>query len=118
MNFIADENIDRQIVERLRYDGHDVKSVAEMDPGISDDKVLRLASRESALLLTADRDFGELVFRQQRIMAGVILVRLAGLSPVSKANVISVAINQHISELLNAFVVITPGRIRIRRRLT
>jgi len=77
MYFIADENIDRQIVERLRHDGHDDQSVAEMAPGISDDEVLNLASRKSELLLTADRDFGELVFRQQRIMGGVILVRLA-----------------------------------------
>ena len=117
MNFIADENIDRQIVERLRYDGHDVRSVAEMDPGISDDEVLGIASAESAILLTADRDFGELVFRQQRIMAGVILVRLAGLSPAKKAAILSVAVNQHISELPNAFVVVTPGRVRFRRRI-
>jgi predicted nuclease of predicted toxin-antitoxin system len=117
MNFIADENIDRQIVERLRYDGHDVRSVAEMDPGISDDEVLDMASRESAILLTADRDFGELVFRQQRIMAGVILVRLAGLSPTKKAVIVSVAISQHIAELPNAFVVVSPGRVRIRSRI-
>jgi len=117
MYFIADENIDRQIVERLRHDGHDVQSVAEMAPGISDDEVLNLASRKSAVLLTADRDFGELVFRQQRIMGGVILVRLAGLSPSIKAAILSVAISQHISELPDAFVVVTPGRIRIRHRI-
>lgn len=61
MNLVADENIDRQIVERLRFDGHDVWSIAEMDPGISDEEVLEVASRESAVLMTADRDFGELV---------------------------------------------------------
>lgn len=54
MNFLADESIDRQIVERLRADGHSVQSVAEMEPGISDDVVLGLANRVSALLLTAD----------------------------------------------------------------
>jgi predicted nuclease of predicted toxin-antitoxin system len=71
MKFVADENIDRQIVDRLRQDGHIVMSVAEMDTGISDDVVLDLANQEGSLLLTADKDFGELVFRQHRLMTGV-----------------------------------------------
>jgi predicted nuclease of predicted toxin-antitoxin system len=54
MKFVADENIDRQIIDRLRQDGHMVMSVVEMDPGISDDIVLDLASQEGSLLLTAD----------------------------------------------------------------
>ncbi|NVM20722.1 MAG: DUF5615 family PIN-like protein [Desulfobacterales bacterium] len=115
MNFIADENVDRQIVDRLRQDGHNIRSVAEMDPGISDDEVLDTANEESALLLTADRDFGELIFRQSRITAGVVLIRLAGLSPLKKADIVSLAINERLSEIPNTFVVIRPGTVRIRR---
>ena len=47
MNFLADESIDRQIVDRLRQDGHAVRYVAEMEPGISDDRVLDLANQEA-----------------------------------------------------------------------
>jgi hypothetical protein len=54
MNLLADESIDRQIVDRLRQDGHLVHYVAEMDPGISDETVLRLANREATVLLTTD----------------------------------------------------------------
>jgi len=115
MNFIADESIDRQIVERLRHDGHHVGYVAEMKPGISDDTVLDLANQESALLLTADKDFGELVFRQHRLIHGVVLIRLAGLSPLRKAEIVASAINRHISELPHAFAVISPEVFRIRR---
>lgn len=61
MNLLADESVDRQIVDRLRQDGHAVRYIAEMEPGVSDDTVLDLAYRESILLLTADKDFGELV---------------------------------------------------------
>ncbi len=43
MNFLADESLDRQIITRLRQDGHVVMDVTEMDPGISDDKVLSMA---------------------------------------------------------------------------
>ncbi len=60
MNFVADEGLDRQIVERLRQDGHTVSYVAEMDAGISDEAVLQLANDQNALLLTSDKDFGEL----------------------------------------------------------
>lgn len=117
MNFIADENIDRQIVDLLCQDGHKILNIAELDPGISDDEVLVMANRESALLLTADKDFGELVFRLGRITHGVVLIRLAGLSPTRKAEIVSRAINQHITELPGKFTVITPGIIRIRRHI-
>jgi len=73
MNFLADESLDRQIVDVLRHDDHVVLYVAEMDPGISDDAVLNKAEMESAILITADKDFGELVFRQRRITNGVFL---------------------------------------------
>ena len=82
--------------------------------GISDDAVLDLANRESALLLTADKDFGELVFRLGRVASGVILVRLAGLPDSSKATIISEAIARYSEELPGAFAVITPTTVRIR----
>lgn len=116
MNFLADESADRQIVERLRQDDHQVLYVAEMEPGVSDEIVLDLANRERYLLITADKDFGELVFLQRRLMSGVILIRLAGLSPMNKAEVIASALNKHGAELDQAFTVITAGAIRIRKR--
>ncbi len=96
MNFLADESVDQQIVDRLRADGHAVVYVAEMDPGIDDKGVLSAANKRMALLVTADKGFGELVFRQRLISKGVVLVRLA--------------------ELSDAFSVVSPGMFRIRRR--
>jgi predicted nuclease of predicted toxin-antitoxin system len=61
VKFLADEGVDKQIVDRLRQVGHSVWYVAEMEPGISDDEVLNLANRENDILLTADKDFGELI---------------------------------------------------------
>ena len=65
MNFLADESVDRLIVEHLRQEGHLVSYIAELGPGMADDAVLHLANQETALLLTADKDFGEMVFRQR-----------------------------------------------------
>jgi predicted nuclease of predicted toxin-antitoxin system len=114
MNFLADESVDRPVVDRLREDGHDVLSVAEMEPSLADETVLAMANQRDALLLTADKDFGELVFRQRRVSMGIVLIRLAGLSPATKVMAVSTAICEHASELRHAFTVISPGMVRIR----
>jgi predicted nuclease of predicted toxin-antitoxin system len=114
MNFLADESVDMPIVDRLREDGHDVLSVAEIEPSLPDETVLAMANQQEALLLTADKDFGELIFRQRRVSAGVVLICLAGLSPATKAMAVSTGIREHASELRHAFTVISPGMVRIR----
>lgn len=106
MNFLVDEGVDRQIVDKLRQDGHSVLYIAEMSPGIADDEVLDMANAQGALLLTSDKDFGELVYRQGRLTSGVILIRLAGLSPIRKAEIVGSAIGQHSEELSSAFIVL------------
>ncbi len=116
MKIVADENVDDPIIEQLRGDGHQVWYVAEMEPGISDNIVLDLANREQAILLTADKDFGELVFRQKRVTTGVILLRLAGISPGRKAQIVASVLATHGDEMEQAFTVITPGAVRIRRQ--
>lgn len=55
MTFLADENVDRAVVHRLRSDGHDVDYVAEMRAGITDEQVLALAERRGTVLITPDR---------------------------------------------------------------
>jgi len=115
MNFLADESVDKPIVEALREKGYIVGYVVEMEPGISDDAVLNLANQENAVLLTVDKDFGELVFRLRRIATGVVLIRLSGLSTTRKAEIVSQVISQHEEELLGAFTVITPSTVRIRK---
>lgn len=115
MNLLADESVDRQIVARLRQDGHEVLYIVEMEPSIEDDVVLERANGRSALLVTADKDFGELVFREKRLTTGgVILLRLAGLSAERKTEIISDAFREHSAEFSNHFSVISPGRIRMR----
>ncbi len=114
MNFVADESVDRDIVQRLRQEDHQVWYVAEMEPGISDEEVLKLANRETALLLTADKDFGEMVFRQRRFSGGIVLTRLAGLSAQRKEDIVATAVSQHSPELPQSLTVITPDLCRIR----
>jgi predicted nuclease of predicted toxin-antitoxin system len=116
VNLLADESVDAPIVERLRLDGHDVAYVAEMRPGITDDEVLDGANRSESLLLTGDKDFGELVFRLHRVNSGVVLIRLSGLSPLLKAGIVSDATRKHGREMAGAFTVISSGMVRIRHQ--
>jgi predicted nuclease of predicted toxin-antitoxin system len=115
MNLFADESVDRPIVERLRQEGHATLYVAELSPSITDDEVLQQANSRGAVLITLDKDFGELVYRQGRIHAGVILLRLGGLPSASKAETAAKVLQDHADELVGAFTVVLPGSVRIRR---
>jgi predicted nuclease of predicted toxin-antitoxin system len=116
LKLIADEGVDRQIVDRLRRDGFEITYIAELDPGIGDELVLELASKTGALLVTSDKDFGELIFRQQRASEGVLLIRLAGLLPESKADLVGAALREHGAEMPGSFSVISQASLRIRNR--
>jgi predicted nuclease of predicted toxin-antitoxin system len=115
MNLLADEGVDRPIVEQLRHEGHAVVYVAEISPSIEDEEVLRQVNDVGAILVTSDKDFGELVFRQRRVHTGVILLRLAGLSATAKADVVVAVLRDHGAELPGGFTVVTSGTVRIRR---
>jgi len=115
LSFLADENIDRPIVLRLRDEGHSVFYVAEMAASSPDDDVIRLAAKARAILVTSDKDFGELLFRQHRVAHGVVLLRLAGLSARAKAEIAARAAAAHRHELSGNFTVVTPGAVRVRQ---
>ena len=114
MILLADESIERTIVDLLRSAGWQVLYIAEMETGISDDLVLHLANENRALLLTADKDFGELVYRLGRLHTGVVC--LAGLPAAAKARTVLAVIQQHQTEIEDAFSVISPNVVRIRHR--
>lgn len=115
MRFLADEGVDKAIVEALRGYGRNVRWMAEELQGAKDDAILDTAARDARLLITEDKDFGELVYRQRLHHRGVILVRLDGISNTQKGRVVARAISAHEAELAGAFTVIRHTTIRIRR---
>ncbi|MFN8484104.1 MAG: DUF5615 family PIN-like protein [Anaerolineae bacterium] len=114
MNLVADEGVDRQIVAGLRALGHEVVYIAEVTPSVADEDVLRLANEQHAILITADKDFGELVYRLRQVAEGVVPLRLAGVEPETKAQIVARVFRDYGDEMQNAFTVISPGRLRIR----
>ena len=115
MKLLIDESVDQTITDQLITDGYDVWSIADIEPGITDAEVLQRANELSALLVTADKDFGELVFhRGSGASSGVVLIRLSGLSAQHKAEIVIRAFRENDSRFLQSFSVIGSGSVRIR----
>ena len=114
MKFVADEGVDGAVVQVLRSASHEILYIAEAAPGLTDDEVLELANSQDALLLTADKDFGELVFRLGQAHTGVVLLRLMGLASALQAQIVDEVIEQHGTQMQQTFTVITPKMVRIR----
>ena len=115
MKLLADESVDFPIVSAFRKSGIDITYIAEISPGIEDTGVLSMANQDGRILLTADKDFGELVFRLKLIHFGVILYRLSGFSNLQKVNLMNEAFAKYAPEFGHHFVVITKTQIRIKK---
>src|SRR5580658_757597 len=113
MRFLADENISRLVVERLRAAGFDVTSVSASSPGASDSDVLANASGEGRILITEDRDFDELVVRQRLGVRGLVLLELDRLSTAAEADLVNAVLSANADKLDGNLVVIEPGRVRV-----
>lgn len=114
MRILANENFPRPIILELRSRGHDVSSVKEIMRGANDREVLTAAQRDNRLVVTFDKDFGELAYRFGLLAAsGVILFRLSGTSPeIDNARVLA-ALESGIDWSGN-FAVVSDDRIRVR----
>ncbi len=99
MRFLADEGVDGLIVAAVRDDRHDVRWMAEEVEGRKDSVVLEAAVLDARILITEDKDFGELVYRQRLHHRGVVLVRVDGISNVEKSRIVAVAIREREADL-------------------
>jgi len=114
MDFIVDESTGTAVVEYLRSIGHDVLFVAEAMPQADDPDILGRAVSEERILVTNDKDFGELVFRSGQAHHGVVLLRLHDESPANRVRVVKAVLEQHADQLAGHFIVATEGGVRIQ----
>ncbi len=114
MRFLADENIERPVVEAVRALGHDVAYISEGFRGADDDWVLKLANRERRVLITNDKDFGELVYLRGQIATGVLLMRFRGERSSVKAAFVKAFMQEGTARLAGHFVVLSESGVRIR----
>jgi predicted nuclease of predicted toxin-antitoxin system len=114
LKLLANENIPRLLVTTLRERGHDVVWIFEGERGIGDPRVLTAALQERRVLLTNDKDFGDLVFRQgKQASCGVILIRLMSQSQAQFVEQVLPLLETNESRWADHFAVITRRKIRI-----
>lgn len=115
MRFLADESCDFAVVRALRATGFDVLIVTERLVRALDEDVIDLAVREERVLLTEDKDFGQLVYAGARPSAGVVLIRFPGGARAQVAATVVDFLRERGTGLAGCFAVVQPGRIRVRR---
>jgi predicted nuclease of predicted toxin-antitoxin system len=101
-------------VKSLRNDGYEIEAIVELDSGVNDDDVLKMATELEAILLTEDKDFGELTFRLQKPNKGIILIRMSGEPIENKIKKLKEVLEKHLEELSGKFTVISSQKVRIR----
>lgn len=114
MRFLADENVPYDAITSLQARGHDVVWIRREAPGIYDDKALARAMSEERILITFDKDFGELAFRRKLpASCGIILFRIPVPSPKYVAQMVVTAVESR-DDWAGHFSVVEENRIRIR----
>lgn len=115
MKILLDQSVDARLVGYLRSRGHDVIRVGrEYPPGLPDREVLARAWVDERLLITDDRDFGDLVFRHGQPQAGVSYLRL-GLDADLPLRIERLDhVFSHYGDQLREFLVVTRQRVRTR----
>ncbi|MCP4701497.1 MAG: hypothetical protein GY862_32270 [Gammaproteobacteria bacterium] len=114
MRFLANENFPRLTVEALRNAGYDTLWIKTDAPGIADEQVMAMACRQQRVLLTFDKDFGELVFHHgQNASYGIILFRIPMPSAVWVTQTVLETIQSR-NDWQGHFSVVNTDDIRIR----
>ncbi|MEO1515355.1 MAG: DUF5615 family PIN-like protein [Bacteroidota bacterium] len=112
---VIDESVGYELVKILKEANFDLLSILETNPGVDDEKVLEIAFQEEAILLTEDKDFGELTYRMKRDSYGILLIRLIDVDKQQKCNIVLGVIETHLAELENSFSVLTSKKLRIKK---
>src|SRR5262245_59061084 len=104
---------DALLVAGVRADGHNVVYIKEVAPGTDDDTVLRMAARQQRILLTEDKDFGEMVVRVKLPAYGLVLLRNPADSPAKLARLRHL-LQHHGHRLRGSFTVLDRKKARFR----
>lgn len=115
MKFLVDVGVSNKVEEYLESSGFDTKCIREIDPRLKDIEIIKIASEENRIIVTMDKDFGELVFKSSQAHAGVLLLRLENETSNSKVKIVKSILENYSNELNNNFCVFHKGKLRIRK---
>ncbi|MFH1993985.1 MAG: DUF5615 family PIN-like protein [Pseudomonadota bacterium] len=113
LKFMVDVGVGKKVEQWLREAGCDVAAVREINPRASDSEILKLAIDDSQIVLTMDKDFGELVYRLGKAHAGVLVLRMEDANGDEKASVVRNILLLHADKLAGNFCVYQDDTLRV-----
>ena len=115
LKFLVDVGVGKKVELFLKKKGYNTKTVRTIDPQMSDEEIIRLSLKENRMIITMDKDFGELVYHYKRDSCGVLLLRLEDATGSEKQEVVANILARHSSDIVNRYCVFQNGRLRIRK---
>lgn len=115
MKFLVDECVGPTVAKWLKQNNYDVISSYDNLLGLDDNSVLKKALIETRIIITCDKDFGEMIFKNKMQHCGVILLRLNDERPSNKINILDSILKNYSHDLFGNFVVATETTIRISK---
>lgn len=115
LRFLVDVGVGKGIEKYLMEEGYDTKAVRDIDPCMEDEEIIRIAVAENRMVVTMDKDFGELVYHSSMKHCGVLLLRLEDASGQEKLQVVKYIIKNYSSQIKNSFCVFQNNRLRIKK---
>lgn len=112
MRFIVDECTGPTVAKWLQSEGHETFSIFEKAQGIDDEEILIKAVAESWIVITNDKDFGEMIFRERRQHRGVVFLRLSDERTANKIAILKQLLDNHSKKLADQFVTVTETKVR------
>lgn len=115
LKFLVDVGVSKQVEEYLQEQGYDTKTVRAIDSRMFDNEIIRLATSEGRMVITMDKDFGELVYHSAMKHCGVLLLRLEDATGSAKLKVVSDILRNHSDKMKEHFCVFQKNKFRVRR---
>ncbi len=111
---MVDVGVSKKVEKWLSENGHDVKSVRDINPKAKDSEILQLAVSEGRMVITMDKDFGELVYNSGLKHTGVLILRLEDANGDQKLAVVKKILDNYAEKIWKKFCVFQDGRLRIK----
>jgi len=115
MKFLIDAGVGKKVEEFLRGEKYEVKSMRDINIRSKDSDILKLAVSEGRMIITMDKDFGELVYNSRMLHSGVLILRLEDSTGKEKAEIVGRILEGFKDKIEKNFCVFQDGKLRIRK---
>jgi predicted nuclease of predicted toxin-antitoxin system len=114
MKFLIDVGVGKKVEEWFNENNYDVKCVRDINMHAKDADILKLAVSEDRMIITMDKDFGELVYNSGMLHSGVLILRLEDARGEDKVDIVKRIMTGFSKKIENKFCVFQDGKLRIR----